>query len=196
MKVLGLTGGVGMGKSTAADFLRQSGVKVVDTDAIARDLVAPPQPALKEIVAAFGAHMLDAKGALLREKLAAEVFSSPARRQQLEAILHPRIRQRWLEELDQLRQEGSFVSAVVIPLLFETGAVDQFDKIICVACSPTTQRARLTERGWSVEHQAQRLQAQWPVRKKIERSDYVIWTEGSLPVHAEQVALIMRAMSL
>src|SRR5688500_16864586 len=119
MKVLGITGGVGMGKSATAEFLRQARVRIVDTDAIARDLVTSEQPAWREIIATFGAHFVDAQGRLLREKLAAEVFSDSAKRQQLEAILHPRIRHRWLEELEQWRREGCPLSAVVIPLLFE-----------------------------------------------------------------------------
>ena len=191
MKVLGITGGVGMGKSATADFLRQRGVRIVDTDAIARDLVTVEQPAWREIVAAFGAEIVDAQGALRREKLAAEVFANPGKRQQLEAILHPRIRHRWLEEVEQWRREGCPLAAVVIPLLFETHASDHFDKIICVACSSSTQRARLAARGWDDAHQTLRIQAQWPVAKKIERADYAIWTEGSLALHAEQAALIL-----
>jgi dephospho-CoA kinase len=79
---------------------------------------------------------------------------------------------------------------VVIPLLFETQAESQFDKIICVACSAPAQRQRLLNRGWSLGQIQQRLAAQWPVEQKIARADFVIWTDGSLESHAQQIERI------
>jgi dephospho-CoA kinase len=188
MKLCGLTGGVGMGKSTAAGFFLRQGAKVVDTDEIARQLVEPGQPALLEIRDTFGAAVFNPAGGLRRDKLAELVFANDDARQKLEIILHPMIRAAWLMQVEQWRQEGCALALVVIPLLFETQAETHFEKIICVACSAATQSDRLTGRGWSPEHLSQRIAAQWPIEQKIARSHHVIWTEGTLTAHELQVA--------
>ena len=187
MKVCGLTGGVGMGKSTAAQFLRERGAQVVDTDEIARLLVQPGQAALEEIQVAFGKRVIGSAGELKRAELAQIVFADANTRKKLEAILHPRIRERWLAQIESWRGENHPLAVVVIPLLFETQAESHFDKIICSACTPATQRERLLSRGWTPEQIEQRIAAQLPVQEKIARADFVIWTEGTLAVHARQV---------
>ena len=191
MKILGVTGGVGMGKSTVAVMLGQHGVRVVDTDIVARQVVEPGQPALAEIVAAFGPEMLDEQGRLRRDRLAALVFSKRRLRQQLEAILHPRIRQAWQAQAAQWLREGVSVCAVIIPLLYETDAASEFDAVICVACSARTQSRRLRERGWTPLQIRQRLRAQWPIEQKLGLARFVVWTEGSLASTAAQVARIL-----
>jgi dephospho-CoA kinase len=191
MKVFGLTGGVGMGKSVAAQFFREGGAKVVDTDELARRLVEPGQPALLEIQTAFGKNMVAPGGRLRRDELAQIVFSDPLARQKLEAILHPRIREHWLAQIETWRRENHPLAVVVIPLLFETKAESHFDKTVCVACSAATRRQRLLERGWTPEQIEQRLAAQWPVEQKIGRADFVVWTAGSLEAHAQQIERIL-----
>lgn len=193
MKVCGLTGGIGMGKTTTARFLIERGVKVLDTDNLARELVRPGEPALGEIQAAFGADIVGLDGQLRRDELARIVFADHSARRQLENILHPRIRSVWLAQIEVWRREGLALAVVVIPLLFETGAQSHFDKIICAACRPGTQQERLLARGWAAPHIAQRLAAQWPVEQKIARSDYVVWTEGRMESLARQVDLIITA---
>lgn len=190
MRVYGLTGGIGMGKSTCADLLVRHGVSVIDTDALARQLVEPGTPALAEIVAAFGRAILDSSQRLRRDVLAGIVFSDATARAKLEAILHPRIQTAWLAQLAEWRAAGVKTSVVVIPLLFETSTESRFDCIVCVACSERTQRARIAARGWSPEEFAQRSAAQLPIEQKMNRSRYVIWTEGSLAAHLEQVARV------
>jgi dephospho-CoA kinase len=187
MKLVGLTGGVGMGKSTAAGFLLQLGARVVDTDDIAHDLVRPGQPALAEIETEFGKKILAADGALNRRALAEIVFNDDFARKKLEAILHPRIRERWQAQVAAWRKDNCPLAVVVIPLLFETQAENAFDKIICAACSPSSQQVRLTARGWSPAQIARRLAAQMPVEQKLARSHFVIWTEGSTEVHRRQI---------
>ena len=194
MKLCGLTGGVGMGKSTAAGFFLQSGVPVVDTDEIARQLVQPGQPALAEIRDCFGAAVLAPDGCLRRDVLGQIVFASVTARQRLEAILHPRIRAAWFAQVELWRKENCPLALVVIPLLFETAAEKYFEKIICVACSPAAQHQRLTARGWTLEQIRQRIAAQWPVEQKIARSHFVLWTEGLPAAHAGQVARIFRRL--
>jgi dephospho-CoA kinase len=190
MKVCGLTGGVGMGKSTAAEFLRARGAQVVDTDELARQLVQPGQPALAEIQAEFGKSIVASDGRLRRDELARIVFADAAARKKLETILHPRIRERWLAQVETWRGENRALAVVVIPLLFETRAESHFNKIICVACSAPTQRQRLLSRGWTPEQIKQRLAAQWPVEQKISRADFVVWTDGALDAHAQQLERI------
>lgn len=179
-----------MGKSTSDKLLRDRGISVIDTDIIARQLVEPEKPALSEIVDAFGTGMIDGEGRLRREELARLVFEDPGSRQMLEDILHPRIRAVWTAQVEAYRKEGQSCVVVVIPLLFETNAAPSFDAIICVACSATTQFERLLQRGWNPEHVEKRIRAQWPVDKKMNQADYVVWTEGDLEIHAKQLARI------
>ena len=190
MKLFGLTGGIGMGKSAAADILRARGVAMVDTDDLSRALTAPGQPTLAEIQKHFGAQILAADGGLNRAELARLVFADEAARKKLEAILHPPIRERWLAQVAAWRAEQKPIAVVVIPLLFETGAETQFDRVVCVACSPATQSVRLTARGWTPAQIAARNAAQWPVQKKMDAAHHVVWSEGALASLAAQLAAI------
>jgi dephospho-CoA kinase len=146
MTLLGLTGGIGMGKSASADFLRARSVAVIDTDLLAREIVEPGQPALAEVQKIFGSGVIGPDGNLRRDELARRVFADSAAREQLEAILHPRIRERWRARVQTWRDESRPVAAVIIPLLYETHAESDFDAVICVACSAATQRRRLGAR--------------------------------------------------
>jgi len=186
MKTYGITGGMGMGKSTSAQLLRERGVAVVDTDDLAREVVQPGEPALTEIQSVFGHGFIAADGQLQRDALAARVFSDPVAREKLEAILHPRIRQGWQAQLQTWRAAGRSAAGVVIPLLFETRAESEFDLVVCVACTATTQRERLRTRGWTTEHIEQRLGAQLPVTEKMARAHRVVWSEGALATHGRQ----------
>lgn len=195
MKALGLTGGVGMGKSTCAQLLRDRGLPVVDTDDLARQVVESGQPALAEVRQAFGDEIVGPDGRLRRGELARRVFADAAARARLENILHPPIRALWHAQVETWRAEGRPLAVVVIPLLFETGAEAELDTKICVACSAATQRARLLARGWSPEQIEQRVRAQWPIGQKIARADYLVWTEAGLDVHAAQLERILRLLA-
>ncbi|HUA38613.1 MAG TPA: dephospho-CoA kinase [Candidatus Sulfopaludibacter sp.] len=195
MKLFGLTGGIGMGKSTAAEFLRRHGVRVVDTDELAHQLVEPGRPALAEIQAVFGISIVSADGQLRRDQLAQMVFADPDARKKLEAILHPRIRERWQAKIANWRRENRALAVVVIPLLFETNAGPDFDKTICVACSAVQQRKRLLERGWTPDQIRNRIAAQMPVAEKIVRSDFVIWTEGDVQNHSQQIERVLACLN-
>ena len=194
MKVCGLTGGVGMGKSTAARFLREHGAQIVDTDELARKLVQPGQPALAAIQSAFSQRVISLTGELNRAELAQIVFADADARKKLEAILHPLIREQWFAQIEAWRGENYPLAVVVIPLLFETRAESHFDKIICAACSTVAQRERLLARGWTPEQIEQRNAAQMPVEEKIARADFVIWTDGALDAHARQIERILAAL--
>jgi dephospho-CoA kinase len=196
MTLLGLTGGIGMGKSASDRLLGDHGVAVVDTDHLARQIVEPGQAALAEIQRTYGPQIVGSDGRLRRDELARLVFAEPAARHQLEAILHPRIRALWRTQIETWRAEGRPLAVVVIPLLFETKAEAEFDATICVACSSATQRQRLLARGWPEEQIEQRLSAQWSVERKIAKADYLIWTEAGLDVHAEQLERIIASTGL
>ncbi len=176
-----------MGKSTVGDLLRARGVKVVDTDVLARKLVEPGQPAFAQIQKSFGQAIVDSQGKLRRDELARRIFADVDARRELEAILHPRIRTAWQAEVGKWRAEGAPCGVVIIPLLFETKAGPLFDLTVCVACSMTTQLQRLYERGWSASQIRQRLEAQWSTDKKITLSDYVIWTDTTPEITATQL---------
>jgi dephospho-CoA kinase len=179
MKSIALTGGIACGKSTVASLLRDRGVPVVDSDDLARTVVAPGQPALDEIKAAFGVAVLHPDGSLHREALASLIFVDHGKRRLLEAITHPRIRQLWRAHLDSWHSSGCALGGVVIPLLYEAGLADEFDAVICVACSAETQFSRLQARGLSPEASRERIAAQHSVADKLARAHHVIWTEGS-----------------
>ena len=167
-----------MGKSTVGRLLESAGTKVIDSDVIAHELVAPGQESLRDIEKAFGPAMIDLEGKLRRDLLAREVFSDPAARIQLEQILHPRIRIAWQAQVKSATAAGQSVIAVIIPLLFETACQLEFQKVVCVACTSNVQRQRLTARGWPETQIEGRLAAQWAIEKKISLADYVIWNEA------------------
>ena len=192
MKVFGLTGGIGMGKSTVAQVLHQRGVPVADTDFLARKIVEPGQPALQEIQRIFGPQIVDGAGNLRREELARIVFADAAARQQLEKITHPRIRELWMRQIETWRVEQRPMATVVIPLLFETGAEKSFSATVCVACSAAAQHRRLMERGWTADQIERRIAAQWPIEKKVAAADFVIWTEGNREILEKQLDRIFR----
>ena len=185
-----------MGKSTAAALLAAKGIPVVDTDILAREVVEPGQPALLEIGREFGIELIAPDGTLRREALATIVFSDEAKRRQLEGILHPRIRERWQECLAQWQADGNPAGVVVIPLLFETGAEKEFNRIVCTACTPETQLHRLRARGWSDEQSRQRIASQWSAQRKMDLSQSVVWTEVSREVHREQLDRVLRQLRL
>jgi dephospho-CoA kinase len=184
-----------MGKSTAASFLEERGAKIVDTDHLAHELVQPGQPALAEIQSAFGNNIISSDGTLRRGELANIVFSDSVARKKLEKILHPRIRERWVVQIEAWRKENCPLAVVVIPLLFETQAESFFEKIVCLACTENSRFGRLRARGWTSEQIQGRIAAQMPVAEKIARADFVIWTEGSIENHSRQVDAILSQIS-
>jgi len=194
--LLGLTGGIGMGKSTASVILARLGTAVVDTDELAREMVAPDQPALVEIRATFGDGVFRPDGSLDRSRMAEVVFGNADARKQLEGILHPRIRAAWAQRVGDWKSGGVGCGVVVIPLLFETGVEAQFDAVVCVACSAGTQRRRLLERGWTEEHLERRLSAQMPVESKMQKARFVIWTETTVEVHAAQWRVVLETLGV
>lgn len=141
--IVGLTGGIASGKSTVAHLFEQRGVPVVDADAVAREVVAPGTPALQAIRARFGERIIGADGALDRARLRAEVFADRHAREDLEAILHPRIRRVMAQ---RLRAACAPYAIAMIPLLLETGQQDRYQRVLVVDVSRETQLRRASER--------------------------------------------------
>ena len=190
-RVLGLTGGVGMGKSTAARLLKKVGLPVVDSDDLAREAVQPGTKGLAEIVDEFGEGFLKADGSLDRDKMASKVFQDEAARKRLEAIIHPRVRTVWEKQIDQWREQKRPVGVVVIPLLFEVDLQDSFDAVLCVACTANTQRARLRERNWDDAQITARIAAQMDIAQKMDLADHVLWNEGAPELLMDQMKEIL-----
>lgn len=186
MNRIGITGGIGAGKSASADLLRRSGFPLLDTDEVAREVVAPGSEGLEAVVDAFGSGVLQPDGTLDRRRLGAWVFQDAVARVLLETILHPRIHAIWSSWLSHPTQAESPVAFVVIPLLFEKGYEAGFDSIASVGCTPSTQRRRLLARGWSEDELSARLRAQLPMEEKLRRSTHVVWNEGDLDCLGDQ----------
>ncbi len=196
MKIVGLTGGIGSGKSVVAGFLSACGAKCLDTDRVARDVVAPSSEGLSKIVDRFGANVLLTSGELNRDALAKIVFADPAARRELEAITHPLIFQavhRWLNE--QLTA-GVAVAVLEIPLLFEVDAPYTFDATICVIAALDVRLARIRRRsGYDEATLAGILDAQMDQNEKAARADYVIDNSGTLDDTRAAVEEIFRQIA-
>ena len=190
-RVLGLTGGVGMGKSTAARLLKKVGLPVVDSDDLAREAVQPGTEGLAEIADEFGEGFLKPDGSLDRDKMASKVFQDEAARKRLEAIIHPRVRTVWEKQIDQWREQKRPVGVVVIPLLFEVDLQDSFDAVLCVACTANTQRARLRERNWDDAQITARIAAQMDIAQKMDLADHILWNEGAPELLVDQMKEIL-----
>ncbi|MGD8514580.1 MAG: dephospho-CoA kinase [Granulosicoccaceae bacterium] len=176
MLVIGLTGGIGSGKSTVAGLFRQRDIPVMDADQVARDLVAPGSPALASIAQTFGASILTYGGELDRAQLREQVFHDPAKRAQLEAILHPLVRDRILAWLG--RQQACYV-IVVMPLLIETGMQDLVDRILVVDCPESLQVERVMQRDQLDETLVRAiLAAQLDRSSRLQEADDVIDNTG------------------
>jgi len=176
--LVGLTGGIATGKSTVSEILARLGAVLVDADQLAREVVAPGEPALAEVVREFG-EVRRPDGALDRKKLAAIVFADPSRRQRLEAILHPAIRARFDARLDALTRAG-FQGIVVFdaPVMIESGGEKNMDRLIVVVTDEATQRARLVARDADAADGERRIASQMPLAEKAKLADYVIDNTG------------------
>jgi len=180
MLLVGLTGGIGSGKSTVAELLERRGAVVFDADVLAREAVAPGTPGHDAVVERFGANALAPGGELDREALAAIVFADPAARRDLEAIVHPEVRRLFAEGCERYRGTDSVV-VFGAPLLIETGMYTAFDLLIVVAAPVETQIARLLrDRGMSEQQARARIDAQAPLAQKIAYAHFVVDNDGSL----------------
>jgi dephospho-CoA kinase len=185
---IGLTGGIASGKSTVADLFAERGIPVLDTDRIAREVVEPGQPALAAVVKAFGSGILGPDGRLDRPALRARVFSDPAARSKLEAILHPAIR---AELGRQSARAGGPYQVLVIPLLVEGGRIDSVDRVLVVDCPVEAQLHRLQARDGETAESARKIIDSQAAREvRLAAADDVIVNAGETDELAAQVAAL------
>ncbi len=193
---VGLTGGIGSGKSTVAEMLRERDYPVLDADALAREFLEPRQEAYKEVLAHFGQGILTPGGAVDRKKLAAIVFSDAAERARLNQILHPRIRDvvaSWFAALD--RPDGPVLAFEDAALILESGARDSLDLVIVCWCTPEQQLERLLARGMPEEDARMRIAAQMPIDEKRKLADEVIDCSGSIAETQKQLDQLLAKLT-
>ena len=185
--VLGLSGGMGCGKSTAAQQFAEFGFRTVDCDRIVRDEVLIQPEVVAAVRARFGAGVLGADGRIDRRAMAERIFASDAERCWLEALVHPRVRTAWGRAL-----AGNLGArwVVEVPLLFEKGLENWFDYTVCVTTSSALQLSRLRSRGVPEGLAEQRIAKQLPLPRKIAAADFVLLNDGTPEFLREQVALL------
>jgi dephospho-CoA kinase len=182
---IGLTGGIGSGKSTVSALLAAHGAVIVDADRIAREVVEPGTPGLERITEAFGDGVLEADGSLDRAALAAIVFADPDARRQLDGIVHPLVRARAREMAAAAPPDAVVVHDV--PLLVETGQASSYDLVLVVEADPATRVSRLVQRGLTAEDARARIEAQASDDQRRAVADVVLHNGGTPEQLAEQV---------
>jgi len=194
LRFVGLTGGIGTGKSTVGEMLEAAGVPVLDADVLAREVVMPGQPAHAEIAAVWP-DVIQADGTIDRRKLGHRVFSDPAERARLEAITHPRIQARALELARELEAAGHRLAFYEASLLVETGGHRKFDGLVVVTASEEQQLARVMARDHSTREQAlARLRAQMPAEEKRRAATHLIDNSGDLDDTRRQVDALIATL--
>ena len=177
---IGLTGGIGSGKSTVAGMLAARGAAVIDADAISRSLTATGGRAIAAIAQVFGRHMIDAQGALDRQAMRQEVFKNPESKKQLEAIVHPLVSQITQEQAQAAIHAGQHVLVFDVPLLVESGERwrKQVDRVVVVDCDAQTQRQRVVARSGLALDEIDRIMAQQAPRSaRLAVADAVIFNQ-------------------
>lgn len=185
---IGLTGGIGCGKSTVLRLCAERGALTVESDAIVRDLLARDPEVIATIRNAFGGEVLDREGKIDRSSLGGMVANDSDKLLRLESILHPIVRRVWTHKV----AEQNALAIVEIPLLFEKDLQGLFDQTVCVASSPSVQMKRLRARGLSDSQIEWRQQRQLPLARKMELADVVLINNGTLEHLNEQLNLLFQ----
>ncbi len=191
-KIIGLTGGIASGKSTVSNWLLSQGYPVVDADIAARKVVEPGMPALEKIRKAFGDDVLLPDGTLDRKRLGSIIFANEEKRQTLNVIVHPAVREWMRQETERAFGEGASIVIMDIPLLFESKLTHMVEETILVYVTKEIQLKRLMERDGYMEADAlARIHAQMPIDEKKELADYIVDNNGPLSETIEQMRQIM-----
>jgi dephospho-CoA kinase len=193
MLLVGLTGGIGSGKSTVSRMLEERGAVVLDADGFARDAVVSGSPGLRSVVERFGPEILTPEGGLDRPKLASIVFADPAALADLEAIVHPVVR-RMIADGIQENLDADRVVVLVNPLLIEMGTHRDCDVVVVVSASPETQVARSVARGMTDEDVRARIAAQMPLEDRARTADVLIDNEGTFDDLEREVDVLWRQL--
>jgi dephospho-CoA kinase len=172
---IGLTGGIATGKSTVLAHWRKSGAATIDADELAHAALEPGTETYRDVVNAFGREVVNPDKTINRKRLGEIVFGDEARRVVLNQIIHPAVLASWD---NWLRCVDARPAIVAVPLLYEVGLQNEFDFVVVVACSEQTQRARLIAKGLTDAQASARIASQWPIQRKIDLADFVIWNDG------------------
>ena len=195
MELIGLTGGIGTGKSTVAAMLKELGAAVIDADEAARAVVEPGTPGFQHVVEEFGVDFVSG-GRLDRERLATLVFNDSEARRRLNEIVHPLVREWMAQRQAEAASRGIDRVVLEIPLLYEGGLDAAMKSVIVVAVPPGLEVRRLVEgQGYSEEHARARIASQMPIDEKVSRADYVIDNSGSRDETRRQVESTWRKIS-
>ncbi|HMJ11087.1 MAG TPA: dephospho-CoA kinase [Polyangiaceae bacterium] len=194
-QVFGLTGGIGSGKSRVARRFRERGLPVIDADQLARDVVVPGSSGLAEIVAEFGAGVLDTRGELDRAALAKIVFNDEAARRRLNAITHPRVRELTALRISEHASAGALLVCYEVPLLVESGMAEALRPVVVVSAPEALQVERVMARDGASESDARaRIAAQMSLAEKVKVADFVIDNRGSLAELQAQADAVLDAI--
>lgn len=186
---VGLTGGIGTGKSTVTRILRQSGFPVVDADVLARDVVKAGTDGHEEVVKVFGPGAVAPNGELNRKEIGSQVFNDRTKLETLEKIIHPKVRSLCLKAKTELAEAGNSIAFYDVPLLYEKKLEDTFDQVVVVTCDLKIQIDRLMKRdGMSEVEAMKRIAAQLPLEQKVKAAHFVIHNDGSMINLEKQVS--------
>lgn len=191
--IVGLTGGIATGKSTVSRMLKQRNFPVIDADLISREVVKPGKPAYRKIVSSFGEEVLLSNEEIDRKKLGNIIFSDPAKREELNEIVHPAVRKEMLLKRDELIKEKEKLIVLDIPLLFESKLTHMVEKVIVVYTTEVMQLNRLRNRdNISCEDAVNRINSQLSIEKKAEMADEVIDNNGTVKETENQLNDLLR----
>lgn len=195
--IIGLTGGIGTGKSTVSAMLKAKGIMVIDSDQIAREVVEPGSKALAQIVAHFGQEVLLPDGRLNRKTLGARVFGNEEERKRLMEITHPAIFAETEKRISEAQKNGEALIVLDSPLLIETGRYKQTDLVVLVYADEETQLQRIMRRDNLTEEEARnRIIAQMPIDEKRQYADIIIDNRGTIEELEVQVAQLLNRLRL
>jgi dephospho-CoA kinase len=190
---LGVTGGIACGKTEAGQILSAKGMNVLDSDALAHELMKKGRPVFNDVTEAFGNGILTADGEIDRKRLGRRVFNDPSARETLNRLVHPAVIAAATEWIQQSRSAGE-ECAVLVPLLFETGWTDGWSSVVCIAADEETVFRRLEKRGLNRDEAKQRIAAQMPLEEKAARSDFIIENNGSLDEFRQRINRLMKTL--
>ncbi len=198
MKWVGLTGGLGTGKSTVSQMLLRRGIAVIDADRIAKEVTEPNGPAFQQIIQAFGSDVRRSDGTLDRQALAQKVFGHPEKLRQLEGIVHPLVQEEVKKQKKWVQEQGAPWAVYDVPLLFEKRLQSQFDYVVVVTVSnPQILIERLKQRNcWNDEEIQKRLASQLPLAEKVRQAQYVIDNDASLTELEKKVDTLVQMLNV
>ncbi|MGP4075734.1 dephospho-CoA kinase [Halobacillus sp. K22] len=195
--VIGLTGSIASGKSTVSQMFSEFNIPVVDADQLSREVVEPGEPAYNKIVEAFGFQILQDDRTIDRKRLGKIIFSDEEKRQQLNSIVHPQVRQEMLERRDSYKENKYPAVVLDIPLLFESKLTSYVDQVVVVYVDEKTQLKRLMERDQSEREEAEeRIQAQISIAEKAKMADAVIDNNGTVDESFQQLKDILHQWNI